>query len=73
MISIRECNSNIESIKDEHVSFTGERVKRVIDFYLEIFILFSRIEKNKRLTNASINQIVHEICKKSNILDFLFA
>jgi len=72
MIGIRRPGLDIGSIKQEHTDFIGKVVKRKIEFYIEIFNLLIKIDKDKKTTNTSINTDIKRIKVKTNSDDYKF-
>ncbi|MCD6069308.1 MAG: hypothetical protein K0S33_4134 [Bacteroidetes bacterium] len=69
MIGIRECALNIDTIKDQHVSFVGDNMKRTIEFYIEIFKLMKRVQK-KKIKLEDINTDIKFIKINTNRKDY---
>ncbi len=72
MISIRECVSDVDLIRDEHVTFVNSYTERVIGFYLDVFKYLKKLEdtKGKGKTKIKINRDIKEIKNKNKSGDY---
>jgi hypothetical protein len=70
MIGIRECVSDVERIKDQHVHFVGKRVEAVIAFYISIFELLAEIKKNPAITERAVTSRVMTAARHSHLKDY---
>lgn len=53
MISIQECNTDLDSIAKEHLDFIVESLHPIISFYLEVFSIRERLTAHSRHTKIT--------------------
>lgn len=61
MISIKECNPDLDFTKKKHIDFVVRHVSRVINFYIRIFELLIELQSSPRLSNTIINKRISQI------------
>jgi hypothetical protein len=70
MLGLRENKIDINTIFKVHTDFVGERVERIINFYIDIFKLLNKIEKNKRIGLEKINNEIKQIKLKNSLPEY---
>lgn len=70
MIGIKECVSNVDLIKEEHIKFVGNRVYNVTKFYIDIFELLELLEHPHRRSIKTINSDINNIKNKWGLHEY---